>query len=131
MQDDPDFLSIGEHPTVVNGVEVLLGGPVVLSAFVGYLKTPGAAGTNADYRGTAKGCNASVHCDYKPYQQAGSSLNWLFAITPLVELDEANGPLWVVPGSHRISQILPPDEGQRVRRVQRGTASELGPRVDT
>ena len=132
IQNDPDLMSIAEHPTIVNGAEALLGSQAVLSAFVGYLKTPGAAGTSADYQGSSKEHNRSAaHCDYKTYQQAGSSLNWLFAITPLVDLDEQTGPLWVVPESHHVSRILPAEDGQRVRRVQRGSASQLGEKLDS
>ena len=133
VQDDPDLLFIAEHPTIVRGAETLLGGPVSLSAFVGYLKTPGAAGTKSDHKGSSKrgDGDSAVHCDYKTYQQAGSSLNWLFAILPLVDLDEQTGPLWVAPGSHRLSRVLPAVDGQRVRRVQRAAASQLSPKVDS
>lgn len=82
-QDAPDLLFIAEHPAVVGPVETLLGGPACLSAFISYLKTPGASGTSGDYQGT----HPTGHCDYKTYQQAGSSLNWLFAIIALTDLD--------------------------------------------
>ena len=123
-QDDPDLLFIAEHPAVLNPVEQLLGGPVCLSAFVSYLKTPGARGTNGDYQGSSP----SGHCDYKTYQQAGSSLNWLFAIIPLTDLDAETGPLLVSPGSHRASRIVPLND--RVSRVERASADDIAPMVD-
>ena len=124
-QDDPDLLFIAEHPAVLGPVEDLLGGPACLSAFVSYLKTPGAGGTSGDYQGSSP----TGHCDYKTYQQAGSSLNWLFAIFPLVDLDEETGPLFVSPGSHKASRIVPLNN--RVSRVERASASDIPPMVDT
>jgi len=116
-QDDPDLLFIAEHPAVLGPVEELLGGPACLSAFISYLKTPGAAGTGGDYQGSSP----SGHCDYKTYQQAGSSLNWLFAIIPLTDLDEETGPLYMSPGSHKASRIVPLND--RVSRVERASAA--------
>ena len=123
-QDDPDLLFIAEHPAVLGPVEELLGGPACLSAFISYLKTPGAQGTGGDYQGS----HPTGHCDYKTYQQAGSSLNWLFAIIPLVDLDEETGPLLLSPGSHKKSRIVPVNE--RVSRVERANASDIAPLVD-
>ena len=123
-QDDPDLLFIAEHPAIVGPVEELLGGPACLSAFVSYLKTPGATGTGGDYRSV----NSTGHCDYKTYQQAGSSLNWLFAILPLVDLDEETGPLLLAPGSHRSSRIVPVND--RISRVERAPAKEVTPLED-
>ena len=123
-QDDPDLLFIAEHPAVLGPVEQLLGGPVCLSAFVSYLKTPGARGTGGDYQGSSP----TGHCDYKTYQQAGSSLNWLFAIIPLTDLDTETGPLFISPGSHRASRIVPLND--RVSRVERAVADEVAPMVD-
>ena len=123
-QDDPDLLFIAEHPTVLGPVEQLLGGPACLSAFVSYLKTPGARGTSGDYQGGSP----SGHCDYKTYQQAGSSLNWLFAIIPLTDLDAETGPLLLSPGSHRASRIVALND--RVSRVERARADDIAPMVD-
>lgn len=123
-QDDPDLLFIAEHPAVLGPVEELLGGPACLSAFISYLKTPGAAGTGGDYQGS----HPTGHCDYKTYQQAGSSLNWLFAIIPLVDLDEETGPLLLSPGSHKESRVVPVNE--RVSRVERASAPDIAPLVD-
>ncbi|HAA78176.1 TPA: hypothetical protein DCE37_24020, partial [Candidatus Latescibacteria bacterium] len=123
-QDDPDLLFMAEHPAVLGPVEELLGGPACLSAFISYLKTPGARGTWGDYQGS----HPTGHCDYKTYHQAGSSLNWLFAIVPLVDLDEETGPLLVSPGSHKVSRIVPLND--RVSRVERASASDIAPLVD-
>jgi len=54
-QDDPDLLFIAEHPAVLGPVEELLGGPVCLSAFISYLKTPGAPGHAVHHRGRLPG----------------------------------------------------------------------------
>ena len=124
-QDDSDLLFIAEHPALLGPVEDLLGGPACLSAFISYLKTPGAAGTGGDYQGS----HPTGHCDYKTYQQAGSSLNWLFAIIPLCDLDEETGALFVSPGSHKLSRIIPVND--RVRRVERASATDIAPLVDT
>ena len=123
-QTDPDLLFIAEHPDIVPRARQLLGGEIVLSAFVAYLKTPGAGGTRGDYEGS----HTTGHNDYKTYHQAGSSLNWLFAIVPLRDLDQVTGPLLVSPGSHRLTQLQDPSRG--VRRVQRSRASSLHGFVD-
>ena len=123
-QADPDLLFIAEHPAVLGPVEQLLGGPVCLSAFVSYLKTPGARATGGDNQASSP----TGHCDYKTYQQAGSSLNWLFAIIPLTDLDAETGPLFISPGSHRASRIVPLND--RVSRVERAVADEVAPMVD-
>ncbi len=121
---DPDLAFIAEHETIIGAAAQLLEAPPVLSAFVTYLKTPGAAGTSTDYQNTG----GTAHCDYKTYQHAGSSLRWLFGITPLADLDERTGPLMVSPGSHRLSRIE--DAGHGVRRVARASAPDIAPRVD-
>ena len=123
--EDPDLASIANHPQIVEAVETLLGGPSAMSTFVGYLKTPGAPGTRGDYEGS----HPTAHQDYKTYHAAGSSLNWLFAITSLVDLDEETGPLFVSPGSHKHSRIL--KASGRVRHVQRAHANDIAPLVDT
>ena len=123
-QDDPDLLLIGEHPAVTGPVESLLDGYACLSAFVSYLKTPGAVGTSGDYQGS----HPTGHCDYKTYQQAGSSLNWLFAIIPLTDLDEETGSLLVSPGSHRESKIVSVTD--KVSEVHRAQAHDIAPLID-
>ena len=122
---DPDLAFLAEHEAVVGAARQLLEAPPVLSAFVGYLKTPGAAGTSGDYERSS----ATAHCDYKTYQQAGSSLHWLFCIVPLVDLDEPTGQLFVSPGSHRLSRIEDGPHG--IRRVIRASAAEIAPVEDT
>ena len=124
-QDDPDLLFVAEHPTVIELVQALLGAPACLSAFISYLKTPGASGTGGDYQGS----HSTGHCDYKTYQQAGSSLNWLFAIIALTDLDEETGPLLVSQGSHKASRIVPVNN--QVNRVERGSATDIAPLTDT
>lgn len=122
---DPDLAFLAEHETMVGAVAQLLEAPPVLSAFVAYLKTPGATGTPGDY----EHASATAHCDYKPYHQAGSSLRWLFAIVPLVDLDEPTGPLLVAPGSHKLTRIGEVSHG--VRRITRASAKDIAPLVDT
>ena len=124
-QDDPDLLFVAEHPKVLEPAELLLGGPACLSAFISYLKTPGAAGTGGDYQGS----HPTGHCDYKTYQQAGSSLNWLFAIVALTDLDEETGPLLVSPGSNKASRIFQVND--KISRVERASASDIAPLEDT
>jgi len=124
-QGDPDLLFIAEHPAVTGPVESLLGGPACLSAFISYLKTPGATGTAGDYQGS----HSTGHCDYKTYQQAGSSLNWLFTIIPLTDLDVESGSLLVSPGSHKASKIVPVTD--KVNRVNRAQSSDIAPLIDT
>ena len=122
--EDPGLAYIAAHPFVVSAAESLLGGPVALSASVAYLKTPGARGTAGDYEGS----HPTAHQDYKTYQQAGSSLNWLFSVAPLVDLDEEIGALAVSPGSFRFSRKV---RVGRVWRVERSRADQIAPPEDT
>lgn len=122
--EEPPLAAQASDPRIVEAVETLLGGTAALATFVAYLKTPGAAGTGADYSGS----HPEAHQDYKPYHNAGSSLNWLFAIMSLVDLDEETGPLFVSPGSHRLSRVV--ESGGRIRRVQRAGADSMAPLVD-
>ena len=123
--EDPVLAAQASDPQIVDAAQTLLGGPAVLATFVAYLKTPGAAGTKGPYVGP----HARAHHDYKPRHNAGSSLNWLFAIMPMVDLDEKTGALYVSPGSHKLSRVI--DDGGRVRRVERATADDIAPLVDT
>ena len=120
----PPLAAQASDPRIVDAVETLLGEAAVLATFVAYLKTPGAAGTGGDYSGS----HPQAHQDYKPYHNAGSSLNWLFAIMSMVDLDEQTGPLYVAPGSHRLSRVI--ETGGRVRRVQRAGADSMAPLMD-
>ena len=122
--EEPSLAAQASDPRIVEAVEMLLGGAAALATFVAYLKTPGAAGTGGDYSGS----HPEAHQDYKPYHNAGSSLNWLFAIMSLVDLDEQTGPLYVAPGSHRLSRVI--ETGGRVRRVQRAGADTMAPLMD-
>ena len=122
--EDPALARLASDPVIVDAAETLLGGAAVLATFVAYLKTPGASGTMGDYSGS----HPEVHQDYKPYHNAGSSLNWLFAIMSTVDLDADTGPLYVSPGSHRLSRVI--ETGGRVRRVQRAGADTMAPPVD-
>ena len=122
--EDPGLSYIAAHPFVVGAAQTLLGGPVALSASVAYLKTPGARGTSGDYGGS----HPTAHQDYKTYQQAGSSVNWLFAIAPLVDLEEEIGALAVSPGSFKISRKV---RQGRVWRVERARADEIAPMEDS
>ncbi len=120
---EPGLSYIATHPKMVGGAEALLGGPVALSVSVAYLKTPGARGTSPDYEGS----HPTAHQDYKTYQQAGSSINWLFAIAPMVDLVEEIGALSVSPASFRFTSKR--REG-RVWRVERSRADEIAPMQD-
>ena len=122
--EEPPLAAQASDPRIVDAVETLLGGAAALATFVAYLKTPGAAGTGGDYSGS----HPEAHQDYKPYHNAGSSLNWLFAIMSLVDLDEQTGPLYVAPGSHKLSRVI--ETGGRVRRVRRAGADTMAPLMD-
>ena len=122
--EEPPLAALASDPRIVDAVETLLGEAAALATFVAYLKTPGAAGTGGDYSGS----NPDAHQDYKPYHNAGSSMNWLFAIISMVDLDEATGPLYVAPGSHKLSRVI--ETGGRVRRVQRAGADSMAPLMD-
>jgi hypothetical protein len=113
--DDPDLAFIVEYAPIVSAVEALLGSPANLSQFDIKLRAPGYAG-------------GEVHYDYKPYRTVGSSLNWLFVMIPLVDYDQQAGPLLVVPGSQRLTQIQP-GEG-KVRQVRLPDPRWLDPLVD-
>ena len=132
FQDDPDLLFIGEHPIIVQAGSALLGSPVYLSAFVSFLKTPGAKGTIGDYQGSAQGSGrpSSAHCDYKTYHQAGSSLDWIFTIVPLVDLDEETGPLLVASGSHKFSRVVKDVAIGPVHPVHRARFDQVGDLVN-
>ena len=122
--EEPPLAALASDARIVDAVETMLGGASALATFVAYLKTPGAAGTGGDYSGS----HPEAHQDYKPYHNAGSSLNWLFAIMSMVDLDEQTGPLYVAPGSHKLSRVI--GTGGRVRRVQRAGADSMAPLVD-
>ncbi|MEM7533496.1 MAG: phytanoyl-CoA dioxygenase family protein [Chloroflexota bacterium] len=112
---DSGLAAIAEHPTVVDAVECLLGGPAHLTAFVAYLRTPGDKG-------------AGAHCDYKRWRPVGSSMNWVFAIIPLTDFDEAYGQFLVSPGSHKLTQVV--DEDAHVRDLTFPDARQLAPFID-
>lgn len=99
----PGLAIIAEHPTIVECAKTLLNDDPVLTAFVMYDRTPG-------------GPPIPKHNDYKRWRPVGSSMNWLFAIVPLDDFDEAHGQLFVAPGSHRLERIS--DTGERVLQVE-------------
>ena len=112
---EPGFAPIAEHPTVIGAVEDLLREPAHLTAYVAYLRSPGDRGSGA-------------HCDYKRWRPVGSSMNWLFAIIPLTDFDDAYGPLLVSPGSHLLSDVVDPDA--RILDVPRPDAKQLAEFID-
>jgi hypothetical protein len=120
---EPGLSYMATHPLVVGGAEILLDSPVALSASVAYLKTPGAKGTSPDYEGS----HPTAHQDYKTYQQAGSSVNWLFAIAPMVDLVDEIGPLSVSPASFKFTRKK---RDGRVWRVERSRADAIAPMQD-
>lgn len=111
----PGLTAIAEHPTVVGAVESALGQPVHLTAYVAYLRTPGDKG-------------AGAHCDYKRWRPVGSSMNWMFAIIPLTDFDEAYGPFLVSPKSHKLTQVIDPDA--HILDLTRPNAEQLPPFID-
>ena len=112
---EPGLAPIAEHPTVVDALECLLGQPAHLTAFVGYVRTPGDNGSGA-------------HCDYKRWRPVGSSMNWMFAIIPLTDFDSEYGPFLVSPGSHKLPRVI--DEQAHIRDLTRPDATQLAPFVD-
>ena len=118
-----DINFIVDHADLIAAIEQVLRAAARVMSFVFYLKPPGSTGTVGDYRGTHDG----AHCDYKPFRPVGSSLNWIFAIIPLVDYTPDIGPLTVSPGSHRLTLLRP---AGRVTRVDRATADQLAPFVD-
>ncbi len=112
---EPGFAPIAEHPTVVEVVEILLGEPAHLTAYVAYLRSPGDKGSGA-------------HSDYKRWRPVGSSMNWLFTIIPLTDFNDDYGPLLVSPGSHLLSDVI--DRDARIWDVPRPDAKQLADFVD-
>ena len=120
---DPDLAFIADDSSILDAVEKLLGKPPSLSAFVSYLRTPGDRGSAADYRGSS----LTAHCDYKPFRPAGSSLDWLFVILALSDYTPEIGPLYVSPGSHKISRTR---ARGRITHVERAGVEQVPPLVD-
>ena len=112
---DPGLAAIAEHPTVVGAVEAVLGQPAYLTAYVAYLRTSGDKG-------------AGAHCDYKRWRPVGSSMNWVFAIIPLTDFDEAYGPFLVSPKSHKLTQVI--DKDGHILDLNRPDAEQLAPFID-
>ena len=111
----PGLAPIAEHPTIVDAVECLLGQAAYLTAYVAYLRTPGDSGSGP-------------HCDYKRWRPVGSSMNWLFAIVPLIDLNEAHGTFLVSPGSHKLTGAI--DSGAHIRDLTPPDADQLPPFID-
>lgn len=99
---DPDLGFVVGHPAILDAAETLLKAKPRLTAFVVYDRTPGGPGI-------------PKHNDYKRWRPVGSSMNWLFAIVPLVDFDAERGQLFVAPGSHRLERIR--DAGGRALEV--------------
>ena len=112
---DPGLTAIAEHPTVVSTVESVLGHPAYLTAYVAYLRTPGDKGSGA-------------HCDYKRWRPVGSSMNWVFAIIPLTDFNEAYGPFLVSPKSHKLTQVI--DKDAHILDLNRPDAEQLASFID-
>ena len=89
---DPDLAFVIEHETIVSSARDLLSDDPVLTAYVIYDRTPDGAGL-------------PPHHDYKRWRPVGSSMHWLFTIVPFCDFDEATGPLYIAPGSHRTERV--------------------------
>ena len=89
---DPDLAFIIEHKVVVDAARDALRDDPVLTAYVIYDRTPEGPGLPA-------------HHDYKRWRPVGSSMHWLFTIIPFCDFDQAAGPLYVAPGSHRVDRV--------------------------
>jgi ectoine hydroxylase len=111
----PQLAAIAEHPTIVHAVESLLRQPAHLTASVAYIRTPSDQGSGA-------------HCDYKRWRPVGSSMNWLFAIVPLVDFDAQYGPFLVSPGSHKLTRAV--DAGAPVQDLVPPNREDLAPFID-
>lgn len=103
------------HPVVVRATSRLLNDRPIVSQYVVYNRTPGAKFGGGSY---PENVGVGIHYDYKPWRPVGSFLNWLFAIIPLCDYTDDAGPLMVMPGSHKQSEILESDG--RVRMVRCG-----------
>jgi hypothetical protein len=112
---EPGLAAIAEHPVVVDAVERALGQPAHLTAYVAYLRSPGDKGSGA-------------HCDYKRWRPVGSSMNWVFAIMPLTDFDEAYGQFLVSPKSHKLSRIV--DEKAHIYDLLPLDKTEMPPFID-
>ena len=66
--------------------------------------------------------------DYKPWRTVGSFLNWAFAIVAFSDFDEARGPLFVTPASHKLTRLMPSDG--RVSHVDVGQVPQEMEMVD-
>jgi hypothetical protein len=98
-----------DHPRVVAAAEQLLGGGdggggAELQQYGVLTWRPGAEGF-------------SSHYDYKPTRVVGSSVHWVFAVIPLTDYAEHDGPLLVSPGSAAQTRVLPRRPPARVHCV--------------
>ncbi len=128
--EDSDLASVASCPFIVESAEALLSAPVALSKWNAYLKKPGVGGTAVnpgEWGGDYESLHPRAHMDYKTYHPPGSSVDWLFSIVPLVDLNEQTGPLYVSPGSHKLSRVF--SDG-RVKRVQRSNGTGIVPLID-
>lgn len=128
--EDSHLASVASHPSIVESAEALLSGPVVLSKWNAYLKKPGVGGTAVnpgEWGGDYESLHPRAHMDYKTYHPPGSSVDWLFSIVLLVDLNEQTGPLYVSPGSHKFSHVF---SHGRVKCVQRSDGTGIAPLID-
>lgn len=96
---DPVFERLPRHPTLLAAVEKLLGEPV----------TAWQMGINR--KAALKGDMWFWHQDYPAYR-VDDHIPEPRMVNALIFLDDvthANGPLMIVPGSHRIDEAAPPD----------------------
>lgn len=105
LEEHPDLaLASLDHPRVVAAVETLLGDEAEVQQYGILTWRPEAAGFGAHY-------------DYKPVRVVGSSLHWLFAVIPLTDYNEHDGPLLVSPGSSAKTTVLARVAPERIHSV--------------
>lgn len=87
----PEFFSIASHPKVLDCLEDLLGPNINFNSdFHLRPKLPGSALTSFPW-----------HQDSQYYGKPTSKMHIVTVWIPLVDVDEKNGCLWLIPGSHQ------------------------------
>ena len=97
--DCPELFHLIRHPAILDSLESLLGSEIAWTgSYVTRLKMPRNEGTIFPW-----------HQDSQYYGQATQHLHVISLWMPLVEVNEGNGCLYIIPGSHNWSLL----KGQR------------------